>query len=219
MLPRQLQRAYARFGEDTFTMTSLADAWTSPPSFCGRPRSPCATWRGGSATPSRHTSPARSDADTGFHPRTIAPDRARQRPRYGGARRMSTQATAISVTRISRQRAQERATAASRFSLSRRRRLGTGAGRAARRRRPSGGACLHCRSCRGDGRRPPPKLVVLGELDSPRGALDLLENIRGHDPEAFRRQTSSVATEPPGDRAQLTQDRARPTAGVRGRRR
>jgi DNA-binding response OmpR family regulator len=31
----------------------------------------------------------------------------------------------------------------------------------------------------------PPVLVVLGELDSPRGALDLLEQIRGHDPEAL----------------------------------
>jgi DNA-binding response OmpR family regulator len=36
----------------------------------------------------------------------------------------------------------------------------------------------------------PPRLLVLGELDS-RGTLDLLETIRGHDPEASRRQTSS----------------------------
>ena len=37
----------------------------------------------------------------------------------------------------------------------------------------------------------PPRLLVLGELDSPRGTLDLLETIRGHDPEASRRQTAS----------------------------
>jgi DNA-binding response OmpR family regulator len=30
----------------------------------------------------------------------------------------------------------------------------------------------------------PPRLVVLGELDPPRGALDLLEKIRGHDTDA-----------------------------------
>jgi DNA-binding response OmpR family regulator len=32
----------------------------------------------------------------------------------------------------------------------------------------------------------PPKLVVLGELDSPRGALELLEKIRGRDAQASR---------------------------------
>jgi len=37
----------------------------------------------------------------------------------------------------------------------------------------------------------PPRLLVLGDLDSPRGTLDLLETIRGHDPEASRRRTSS----------------------------
>ncbi len=37
----------------------------------------------------------------------------------------------------------------------------------------------------------PPRLLVLGELNSPRGTLDLLETIRGHDPEASRRKTSS----------------------------
>jgi DNA-binding response OmpR family regulator len=36
----------------------------------------------------------------------------------------------------------------------------------------------------------PPRLVVLGELDSPRGRLDLLETIRGHGPEVSQRQTS-----------------------------
>lgn len=35
----------------------------------------------------------------------------------------------------------------------------------------------------------PPRLVVLGELDSPRGTLDLLETIRGH--QASQRQTAS----------------------------
>ncbi len=35
----------------------------------------------------------------------------------------------------------------------------------------------------------PPRLLVLGELDSPRGTLNLLETIRGHDPEASPRQT------------------------------
>ena len=35
----------------------------------------------------------------------------------------------------------------------------------------------------------PPLLVVLGALDSPRGALDLLESIRGGDLEGFRGQT------------------------------
>ncbi len=37
----------------------------------------------------------------------------------------------------------------------------------------------------------PPRLLVLGELDVPRGTLDLLETIRGHDPEASPRQTYS----------------------------
>ena len=36
----------------------------------------------------------------------------------------------------------------------------------------------------------PPRLLVLGELDSPRGTLDLLETIRGHDPQASWRQTA-----------------------------
>jgi DNA-binding response OmpR family regulator len=36
----------------------------------------------------------------------------------------------------------------------------------------------------------PPQLVVLGELDTPRGRLDLLEAIRGHGPEVSQRQTS-----------------------------
>lgn len=38
----------------------------------------------------------------------------------------------------------------------------------------------------------PPALVVLGELDPPRGALDLLEKIRGHDPEALAGQEASA---------------------------
>jgi DNA-binding NtrC family response regulator len=37
----------------------------------------------------------------------------------------------------------------------------------------------------------PPRLVVLGELDTPRGTLDLLETIRGQDPQALERQTAS----------------------------
>jgi DNA-binding response OmpR family regulator len=37
----------------------------------------------------------------------------------------------------------------------------------------------------------PPRLVVLGALDSPRGTLDLLESIRGGDLEGFRGQTAS----------------------------
>jgi DNA-binding response OmpR family regulator len=37
----------------------------------------------------------------------------------------------------------------------------------------------------------PPRLLVLGELDSPRGTLDLLETIRRHDTEGSPRQTSS----------------------------
>lgn len=37
----------------------------------------------------------------------------------------------------------------------------------------------------------PPRLVVLGELDSPRGTLDLLETIRRQDPQALERQTAS----------------------------
>jgi DNA-binding response OmpR family regulator len=37
----------------------------------------------------------------------------------------------------------------------------------------------------------PPRLLVLGELDTRRGTLDLLETIRGHHPEASRRQTTS----------------------------
>lgn len=37
----------------------------------------------------------------------------------------------------------------------------------------------------------PPRLLVLGELDSPRGTLDLLETIRGHNQEASWRPTAS----------------------------
>jgi two-component system phosphate regulon response regulator PhoB len=37
----------------------------------------------------------------------------------------------------------------------------------------------------------PPRLVVLGMLDSPRGTLDLLETIRGRHPEASQRLTAS----------------------------
>ena len=37
----------------------------------------------------------------------------------------------------------------------------------------------------------PPRLIVLGELDSPRGTLDLLETIRRQDPQALERQTAS----------------------------
>jgi DNA-binding response OmpR family regulator len=36
----------------------------------------------------------------------------------------------------------------------------------------------------------PPRLVVLGELDTPRGTLDLLESIRGRHPQASQRQTT-----------------------------
>jgi DNA-binding response OmpR family regulator len=47
----------------------------------------------------------------------------------------------------------------------------------------------------------PPRLVVLGELDSPRGTLDLLETIRGHHTEAWPQNLpvivlSSRTTEP-----------------------
>ena len=47
----------------------------------------------------------------------------------------------------------------------------------------------------------PPRLVVLGELDSPRGTLDLLETIRGHHAEAWPQNLpvivlSSRTTEP-----------------------
>jgi PleD family two-component response regulator len=47
----------------------------------------------------------------------------------------------------------------------------------------------------------PPRLVVLGELDSPRGTLDLLEAIRGHHAEAWPQNLpvivlSSRTTEP-----------------------
>lgn len=38
----------------------------------------------------------------------------------------------------------------------------------------------------------PPRLLVLGDLDSPRGTLDLLETIRAHNPEASRRQAPSL---------------------------
>ncbi|HYM54656.1 MAG TPA: hypothetical protein VES97_04795, partial [Solirubrobacteraceae bacterium] len=37
----------------------------------------------------------------------------------------------------------------------------------------------------------PPRLVVLGELDSPRGTLDLLESIRGFQPQEAHEQTAS----------------------------
>jgi DNA-binding response OmpR family regulator len=37
----------------------------------------------------------------------------------------------------------------------------------------------------------PPRLVVLGELDSSRGTLDLLKTIRGQDPQILERQTAS----------------------------
>lgn len=37
----------------------------------------------------------------------------------------------------------------------------------------------------------PPRLLVLGDLRSPRGTLDLLEAIRRHDPKASGRQTAS----------------------------
>ena len=37
----------------------------------------------------------------------------------------------------------------------------------------------------------PPRLVVLGELDTPRGTLNLLETIRGHHPQATQPQTTS----------------------------
>jgi DNA-binding response OmpR family regulator len=36
-----------------------------------------------------------------------------------------------------------------------------------------------------------PRLVVLGEVDTPRGTLNLLESIRGHHSEAAQRQTTS----------------------------
>ena len=73
-----------------------------------------------------------------------------------------------------------------------RHRPGTGASRTARRRRSStelartaGHACWMARAR-------PPRLLVLGELDGPRGTIDLLESIRADPPERDNGQMPSL---------------------------